>query len=281
MGGGSRSSRTIQERSGMNDDRWVQQLEEWLDEGALDRVLDTRDSLGNRAMQSDLAPLFETAERRKRLIGLFSFDATEARAVSCPSCNLKLRVVSESSQSVGCYGCGSIIEISSLRIVEKGSDKLNLSSLALGQRGIIEGTPVEVIGRVGYRAEIMEYDSEDKTYESGFWDWEEWNLLTASGVTWFLSVDYEGYTLSRPFTPAVPTVPFDYSDEINLDDVSGGDSGHDGLIPKFLQRSSRIHEWGKARIVATEGELSWVPNPAEEILYAEQSNGQRGVRGVE
>jgi hypothetical protein len=189
--------------------------------------------------------------------------------------------------------------------VEKRSDKLNLSSLALGQRGIIDGTPVEVIGRVGYSAATMEYVRytarslylrevehprnplkdyhviESKTYESGFWDWEEWSLLSASGVTWFLSVDYEGYTLSRPFTPAVPTVPFDYTDEINLDEVSGGDNALDGLIPQFLRRSSRINEWGKARIVATEGELSWVPNPAEEILYAEQSNGQHGVRGVE
>ncbi len=265
----------------MNDDRWEDQLKELLDDGALDRVLAVRDALGSRAKRTDLAPLIETAERRKRLLALFSVESPRARGVSCPSCDLKLRVVSESSRSVGCYGCGAIIEIGSLQIVGERSDRLNQSALTLGHRGTIDGTSVEVIGRVGYHAETREYDAEDNTYESGTWYWEEWSLLTSSGVTWFLSVDSEGYALARPFTPATPAVPFDYTDEMDLAELSNGGGMFGGLIPQSMRRTTRIDEWGKARIVATEGELSWVPNPEEEILYAEQRDGSRGARGVE
>jgi ribosomal protein S27E len=240
-------------------------LAELLDSGRLDEAIAMRGSASSSPRALDL---IDCAERRKALIEKFQGGEARASQIACPQCHMKLRVVSPSSQSVSCYGCHTLTDLKTLSAVDALIPCPQKSALKIGMEGSLGGTRVQIIGRAIYNASIREWDSEDKTYENGSWRWTEWSLLTAAAEVWYLCIDDEGYSLSTSFTPQEPCVPGDISDKLNF---TGG---------PFMGGGHRIEEWGEARIIAAEGEFSWIPSRSETIQYAEYSDDDRRY-GVE
>jgi hypothetical protein len=118
------------------------------------------------------------------------------------------------------------------------------SELVLGLIGTIANRKWQIIGRSYYEGTVSEYDDEDNCFYSEPWSFVSWNLISSDGEFASLDQDTEGYT----FCTELKKEPFS-----KISDRSVRISNKDYLVS----------ENGSYKLVAIEGEFSWVPSLGE------------------
>jgi hypothetical protein len=86
----------------------------------------------------------------------------QVRAFNCPNCGAPRKVEHADIVTVGCTGCGALLDTSSsdeVRLIERVAAQIKLPRLPLGSKGTLRGEPVELIGfmRRATRIEGVEY----------------------------------------------------------------------------------------------------------------------------
>ena len=143
-----------------------------------------------------------------QMTGLKGESATDehGRRFDCPNCGAPVTVKLQSTRSVTCASCGSIIDLSAgigaeLRHAEQ--DEPVQPSIALGRVGRMQGVSWQVVGfqhRIGRVAGAADDDDDDDGDESfGF---SEYLLFNEQRGFSFLVDAEEGWSLLRPATGA-------------------------------------------------------------------------------
>ncbi len=127
------------------------------------------------------------------------------------------------------------------------------SFLKLGMVGIFDDKQYRVVGRVVYKSDYKEWDSEDKRYCPRKWKFDEWILTTSSGEYLIIAEDKEGFSVSEEFTPEVKVIPKKRDSNINF---------QKGIFSK------RILEKGTDHVIYVEGDFSDKPQMGEISNFA-------------
>lgn len=179
-------------------------------------------------------------------------DGVGARVASidhlqCPNCGGQIEVHPDrGSKSAVCSHCGSVLDLTSRQLDILGQVKPRFKprqDIYPGAEATIEGERHVVIGWLRYKG----WDDEET------WTWDEWQLVSDSGVARYLSHSSdEGFLLQTPIRPT-PKVT---SRGIEL---PGGRVGFREVSP--------------SKITGMAGELTWRPRLDETLQVGEARKG--------
>ena len=172
-----------------------------------------------------------------------------ADTLSCPNCGGSVEIHPErGSKAVACTYCGSVLDLSTsqLDILGQMNPKVGpRQPVKPGDEAVFFDEPHLVIGWLKYEG----WDDEDR------WDWEEWQLVSDSGVPRYLSYSFdEGWTIQTPIRPT-PQV------------------GRGGI--KLKEGRAGAKETSPARITAMQGELTWRPKLGQTLQVMEARRGDQ------
>lgn len=176
------------------------------------------------------------------------------QALRCPSCGSSLRQFTSDSSSLTCTACGKLISLATLECTEIDGESFPGSDLEIGLIGELFGKKWQIIGRMLYRGEVSEWDSEDSQFYKESWSYVDWALVSVHGDYAYISEDTEGYTFSLPS----PVKTFDRTSDRTM--------RYDGV-------ERLISEFGLMKLRALQGEFSWVPSLNETTEYVTFSCG--------
>ena len=213
--------------------------------------------------------LLAEAERRKATFQQTSGAPLQARQINCPSCGKTVAPHLDTSQSITCPNCQTVINLGGEAPTGvEGRHPVYIapkSFLKLGLEGMLQGKKVQIIGRLHYNARIREWDTEDNDWWTGDWNWDEWVVVTESKEYLFLEEDDEGYKLHQKFTPQKPNIPDRNARAVSLDDS--------GIRYNVL-------EHGTATLSFFEGEFTWLPQVGDQLSYCD-TDGPDGTYSIE
>lgn len=173
------------------------------------------------------------------------------RKVSCPSCAGAIDLRLPKGRFAVCGHCGSDLDLRKaapellLKRTSPQPSPPGWGGLTVGARGLLHGKAATVAGRVRYKAGDW----------SESWSWDEWFLAYDDGNVAYLQDDEGSLTLFRPFVPAHAVAP----SELRAGNYAKLDHGSPAMI----------EEVAEARIVFSEGEVPFVPDPTKAIGYAD------------
>lgn len=182
------------------------------------------------------------------------------KTIKCPGCGASLIQYQEDSLSITCNACGKLINLSTNQCTEVVGEKFPESHLEIGKIGELFQKKWQIIGRTLYEGSISERDDEDGQFYAESWSYVSWSLISTEGDIAYITEDSEGFT----FSESVQLKPYKKISEREL---------------AFDGHSCAINETGDMKLMALQGEFSWVPSLFERIEYIEfWGNGkQRSV----
>ena len=171
--------------------------------------------------------------------------------LSCPNCGGSVEIHPERGPKAAvCTYCGSVLELTAGRadIIGQMNPKVGPSQpVRPGDEATFFGETHLVMGWL----QMEGWDDEDR------WRWDEWQLVSDSGVPRYLSFSSdEGWTLQTPIRPT-PKVGMMWIDT------------PDG--------KAFIKERGPARILAMQGEFTWRPGLNRTLEVVEAKTGKTHV----
>jgi len=171
--------------------------------------------------------------------------------LSCPNCGGSVEVHAErGTKAAVCTYCGSVLELTAGQadIIGQMNPKVGPSQpVRPGDEATFFGENHLVMGWLQYEG----WDDEDR------WRWDEWQLVSDSGVPRYLSFSSdEGWTIQTPIRPT-PKIGMMWIDT------------PDG--------KAFIKERGPARILAMQGEFTWRPGLNRTLQVIEAKTGKTHV----
>ncbi len=208
------------------------------------------------------AQLKREIEERGLLMKQTASKGFSVSTLTCPRCSASLSIHSAEAESITCSSCGAVTNIEDGNVI--ASVQANMfppySFISLGDEGEFFGKKYQVIGRVRCRADLKEWDSEDKRYYTEPWTYDEWVLVGESKEYAYLYEDSESWAFVEPFTPSKPNLPKPTQTRMSLE------TGHP---------EQRLDEFADARISYFEGEFTWTPKAGERIHSFEYTYGHQ------
>ena len=209
-------------------------------------------------LAEQLEKIREKAAQKEAMLASSQPAALDVSQERCDGCGATLHRALAHAETVVCNYCGAFVGTGGK---EKQPGKHpERSFLRLGMIGDLDGKRCQVVGRTVWQGSCREWDSEDSTWESTPWHYEEWLLLTEDRVFRYLSHDDEGISLSKEYTPKKPGMP-----------------GRNDRKMDLGEGSKTVKEHGDYHLVYMEGEFGWRQTLKETVRTAEYESGGRTI----
>lgn len=208
--------------------------------------------------RDQLEKVHAAALKKEKLLAQTQPTELDVSQTNCPSCGAVLHRARQDATAIACNYCGVRFEIddpdgTKTKVCDPARNPPR-SFIRLGMIAKFDGHPFQVVGRSKYSGKCREWDSEDNTWESTPWHFEEWMLLGDDRSFRYLCHDKEGMTLSKEFKPTKPGLPGPNDRTMTL--IAG-------------KSQSKIEEHGSYRLTYFEGEFGWTPERGEGLRTAE------------
>lgn len=215
------------------------------------------------ALAEPLTRLHQSALKKEKLLKQTQPTSMDVSQAQCPGCGAALHRARPDAKAVVCNYCGVRFEPDNpdgtKRKVVDPDHYHPHSFVRLGMTCNFDGVTHQVVGRTNYVGRCREWDSEDSTWESSPWRFEEWMLLGEDRSFRYLGHDEEGLYLSKEFAPTAPSMP----------------GANDRKMTLMKDRSAtNIDEHGMYQLRYFEGEFGWVPEVNESLRTAEYKMGK-------
>ncbi len=172
-------------------------------------------------------------------------------AMNCPSCQFSIPVhIFRYAESVVCPRCKAQILLTEpdAKVIGQVNGWIEplLTAFQIGMVGTINGTSLEVVGRVRYR-------------DSPTFSYDEWLLLDEKeNYYWLLDDQTEGMVLWRPICRG------QQNDSIKL---------QKGKLIKLCNHTVQIVEYGRANVAYLEGVYTWSLAIGDALQYVNGLDG--------
>ncbi|MEL6133422.1 MAG: hypothetical protein AAFR59_08680, partial [Bacteroidota bacterium] len=185
---------------------------------------------------------------------------------NCANCGAAHQVMNPRAQYIACNYCGSVLDAQSEEhqiLQQLGNPEKHhpFSFIKLGQKAIFDGKEYQVISRTRWRMRYKEYYYEEgeQGYSNEVWIYDEWLMIDANYMYFYLVEDKEGYWISEEIVPETPML-----------------LTRDRRMSFYQQQSPKVvREYGQANVVFFEGESNYTIKKGDEIRFA--SFKDRGI----
>ncbi|MEM9301122.1 MAG: hypothetical protein AAGE01_03370 [Pseudomonadota bacterium] len=209
-----------------------------------------------------LEQIHQRALKKEAMLAETQPTELDVSQTTCPGCGAVLHRARPDAQAIACSYCGTRFmpaDPAGTAVKTLNPEHYRPRSfLRLGMVGRMGEHPCQVVGRMVWSGRCREWDSEDRSWESNPWTYEEWLLLTENRQFFYLCHDDEGLSVATEFTPSQPNFPGRQDRKMTLE----------------AGRQRTVDEHGEYDLRYFEGEFGWVPQVGEPIATSEYSSGK-------
>lgn len=210
-----------------------------------------------------LEKIHQRALKKEALLAEAQPTEMDVSQINCPGCGAVLHRARPDARAIACGYCGTRFEPrdpqGSAAQLQNPQRHRPWSFLRLGMTGRVRGQACQVVGRMVWHGTCYEWDSEDKSWESTAWRYEEWLLLNDNRKFLYLCHDTEGLSIANEFIPSNPGFP---KQRVRTMTLEKG------------RRESKVEEHGDYKLKFFEGEFGWIPEIGERVKTAEYRKGK-------